>query len=246
MPATEWGWLIAAEELRGWILYEDERLLVIDKPGTVVCHPSKHGPWSSLVGACREYTGLEVLHMPSRLDRETSGVVVFAKDRELGSLLQRGIQNHKVTKTYLAILAGELKEAVMVDEPLGRAEGALVWMRQAVRADGAASVTEFEPLEWRGGHTLVRVKPRTGRLHQIRVHAAWLGCPVAGDKLYGPDERHFLTFLEHGMTAELRTELGLERQALHACALVYDVAGGPYVFEAPLAADLRAFWDALI
>jgi len=98
MPCREWGWEITPEELRGWILYEDERLLVVNKPGLVVCHPSKHGPWSSLIGACREYLSLERLHMPSRLDRETSGVVVFARDAEAGSLLQRAMQNRKVHK----------------------------------------------------------------------------------------------------------------------------------------------------
>gem|GEM_PF-6287055 len=72
--------LIAPEELPAWIIYEDVRLLVIDKPGDVVCHPSKAGPWSSLVGAAREYTGLPTMHLIFRLDRETSGVVVLAKD----------------------------------------------------------------------------------------------------------------------------------------------------------------------
>jgi len=93
MPLTDTGWLITPDELKSWILHEDEEVVVINKPGLVLCHPSKSGAWSSLVGACREYFGSDRLHMPSRLDRETSGVVVFARTQELGSLLQRAIQH---------------------------------------------------------------------------------------------------------------------------------------------------------
>jgi len=245
MPSTEWGWLVTPEELRGWILFEDERVLVVNKPGAVVCHPSKHGPWSSLVGAAREYTGLDVLHMPSRLDRETSGVVVFAKERGLGSQLQRAIQNRRVRKTYTAILCGLLPAPVVVDQPLGPVEGAAVWMRQGVRADGAASVTEFEPLEWRGGYTLARVRPRTGRLHQIRAHAQFLGMAVAGDKVYGPDERLFLEFREKGFTQEMREVLRIERQALHASEVAYETSTETLVWAAPLAGDLVEFLTGL-
>jgi 23S rRNA pseudouridine1911/1915/1917 synthase len=245
MPYTDWGWLITPEELRSWILLEDERLLVINKPGSVVCHPSKHGPWSSLVGACREYTGAEVLHMPSRLDRETSGVVVLAKVREMGSLLQMAIQKGRVGKTYLAILEGAVDSELVVDQPIGRAEGSEVFLKQSVRSDGQTSVTRFVPLEQRGGYTLVRVHPESGRLHQIRVHAAWMGHAVAGDKLYGPDEHLFLRFIEHGFDEELQAALPLRRQALHACEMVFDIPGGPMRFEAPMPSDMSGFWSGL-
>jgi 23S rRNA pseudouridine1911/1915/1917 synthase len=217
MPRREWGWEITEEELRGWILYADDRLLVVNKPALVVCHPSKHGPWSSLIGACREYLGVERLHMPSRLDRETSGVVVLARDAELGSRLQRAIMYRQVEKTYYALLSGRLETAVTVDEPIGQAVDAEVIVRRAVRADGQAAVTRFEPVSWGAGSTLARIVPQTGRLHQIRVHAAWLGHAVLGDKIYGPDERLFLEFLQHGWTERHQRELqGWRHQALHA------------------------------
>ncbi|MFN7937515.1 MAG: RluA family pseudouridine synthase [Bryobacteraceae bacterium] len=216
MPRTGWGWEITPEELRSWILFEDDRLLVVNKPGLVVCHPSKHGPWSSLIGACRELLGLDRLHMPSRLDRETSGVVVFAKDARTGSLLQRAIQHRKVRKIYHAVLVGALREPACVRGAIGKDTGSVVWMKQGLREDGQPAQTEFFPLGCDAEYTLVRVQPHTGRLHQIRVHASSICHPVAGDKIYGPDERLFLEFLETGWTERLARLLRFERQLLHA------------------------------
>lgn len=216
MPRTDWGWLITPDELRSWILFEDGELLVVNKPGLVVCHPSKQGPWSSLIGACREYAGLERLHMPSRLDRETSGVVVLAKTAELGSRLQRAIQARRVTKVYHAILCGQFTEPVVVDQPLGKDPASAVIVKQTVVEGGSPAQTEFKPLGWGGGYTLAEVRPKTGRLHQIRAHAAWMGHAVAGDKIYGVDESLFLEFIEKGWTERLAQTLPLDRQALHA------------------------------
>jgi 23S rRNA pseudouridine1911/1915/1917 synthase len=245
MPRTAWGWQITPEELSAWIIRRDDDLLVVNKPGLVVCHPSKHGPWSSLIGACREYLGAETLHMPSRLDRETSGVMVFARTRELGSLLQKAVQSRQVRKSYVAILEGELRDPVWANQPIGRALESRVYLRQGVRPDGQAAKTFFEPLEWRGGYTLARVTTETGRLHQIRVHAAWLGHCVVADKIYGPDEGLFLEFIEHGFSARLQAALPLERQALHADEMRFEFGDGPMEFRAPLAADMAEFWRRL-
>src|SRR5215212_2739562 len=111
--------MISPEEVTNWVVYEDERLLVVNKPGDVVCHPSKAGPWSSLVGALREHSGLETVHLVFRLDRETSGVVVLTKDSATASRLQTAMQKRKVGKVYLAILIGELAAPVTVDQALG-------------------------------------------------------------------------------------------------------------------------------
>lgn len=245
MPRTDWGWQITADELSGWIIQQCDDLLVLNKPGLVVCHPSKHGPWSSLIGACREYLGDATLHMPSRLDRETSGVMVFARTREMGSRLQKSVQLRQMHKCYVAILEGTLREAVWVDQPIGRADNSRVFIRQSVRPDGQTARTFFEPLEWRGGRTLARVRTETGRLHQIRVHASWLGHAVAGDKLYGPDEGLFLEFIEQGFTSRLQAALPLARQALHASEMRFDLEDGPLEFRAPLAADMVEFWRSL-
>ena len=106
-------------ELQGWIISETEDLLVVNKRAHVVCHPSKHGAWSSLVSACREYCGSERLHLVSRLDRETSGVVVLARNPATASRLQRAMQAREAMKTYLAILEGEVRQAFNVDLPVG-------------------------------------------------------------------------------------------------------------------------------
>jgi 23S rRNA pseudouridine1911/1915/1917 synthase len=179
--------------------------------------------------------------MPSRLDRETSGVVVFAKTHGLASILQKAIQRRAVKKCYLAILTGHLANAVTVNEPLGPA-GHVITVLQEVRADGAAALTHFEPVEWAPGFTLAEVRPETGRLHQIRVHASHLGHPIVGDKLYGPDPQLYLDFIGEGFTERLQTRLLLPRQALHCARIRFETSPSAYEFAAPFPADLAGFW----
>jgi len=235
--------LIAIEELRAWIVYEDERLLVVGKPGDVVCHPSKAGPWSSLVGAAREYTGLPTMHLVFRLDRETSGIVVLAKDAKMASRLQTAMQDRKVGKVYQAILTGEMGSPVTVDQPLGDDVGSPVFVKSAVCESGSGqpAVTHFAPLSSGGGFTLARVVTESGRKHQIRAHAQWLGHSIVGDKIYGPDARLYLDFIDSGWTPALAEKLLLPRQALHCAEIDLRAAGVDRVFTAPLPEDLKEF-----
>jgi 23S rRNA pseudouridine1911/1915/1917 synthase len=233
--------LITLAELRSWIVYEDARLLVVSKPGDVVCHPSKAGPWSSLVGATREYTQLPTMHLVFRLDRETSGVVVLAKDAEMASRLQTAMMKRKVGKKYFAILTGELAAPVTVDQPLGDDTASPVFVKSAVCAGGQPSVTHFTPVATGGGFTLVRVVTGTGRKHQIRAHAQWLGHNLVGDKIYGPDARCYLEFIDHGWTEGLAAKLLLPRQALHCAEIDLRPAGLEFDFSAPLPEDLQEF-----
>jgi 23S rRNA pseudouridine1911/1915/1917 synthase len=233
--------MIAPEEIRAWICHEDDRLLVVNKPGDVVCHPSKQGPWSSLVGAAREYTGLPTMHLVFRLDRETSGIVVLAKDAKAASRLQTAMARRQVGKTYSAILTGHLEGPVTVDQPLGDDTGSPVFLKSAVCADGQPAVTTFTPVLTGGGFTLARVVTQTGRKHQIRAHAQWLGHSLVGDKIYGPDARLFLEFIDHGWTPALAERLLLPRQALHCADIDLQPSGWPQRFSAPLPPDLRAF-----
>jgi len=233
--------LIAPDELKSWILHEDEKVIVINKPGDVVCHPSKAGPRSSLAGAVREYSGLAVSHLVFRLDRETSGVVVFAKTSAVAARLQGALMLRQAGKAYLAVMTGEFSEPVTVDQPLGDDENSLVFAKSAVRSGGQAAVTRFTPLSRGGGFTLVRVVTETGRKHQIRAHAQWLGKCIVGDKIYGPDAGCYLDFITRGWTSALEEKLLLPRQALHCSEIDMRKAGMDRVLSAPLPADLRAF-----
>jgi len=232
--------LIPPEDLSTWVIENNDDVLVIDKPGWVVCHPSKNGPWSSLVGACREWTGLETLHLVARLDRETSGVVVLAKHKASARKLQMAFQERAVEKTYLAILEGELAEAITVDQRLAKDLASPVAAKVCVRRSNSSerAITHFAPVHCANGFSLVRIGLETGRKHQIRAHAEWLGRRVVGDKIYGPDDTLFLEFIEQGWTDRLAAALPMRRQALHCMELKF--VGGP-TFRAPLAWDMAQF-----
>lgn len=234
---------ITAEELGRWVVHVDERVIVINKSGELPCHPSKDGPWSSLAGAVREYFGEAAAHLVFRLDRETSGVVVFARDPASARRLQMAAQERRYAKTYLAIMTGELADAVVVDHPIGDDHESPVAIKSKVVAagKGQTAVTRFEPLMRGGGFTLARVTTETGRKHQIRVHAQWLGHWLAGDKIYGPDAQLFLDFVEHGWTSAMAERLFLPRQALHCAEIDLQLAGVEMIFRAPMPEDMRMF-----
>src|SRR5882672_3148468 len=111
--------LVDPAELQTWMMLNDERLLVFDKPGWLLCHPSKNGPWSSLAGAVREVFKPDAIRFVYRLDRETSGVIILAKTEAVGGRLQKAVGQRKIGKLYTAILEGELAGPVTVNQPLG-------------------------------------------------------------------------------------------------------------------------------
>lgn len=244
-PYSEEAPLVDAGELPSWILAEDADLLVINKPGWLVCHPSKNGPMSSLVGAVREYTGLDKLHLVARLDRETSGLIIFAKRPAVARKYQMAIQNRMVKKTYLAALEGTMGEARQVDASIARRPGGPVFVKSEVREDRTAqsAVTSFFPLDTAGGYTLCEVSPETGRKHQIRVHAEYIGHKVVGDKIYGPDETLYIEFIEQGWTDRMTAMLPMRRQALHCYRYEFKFPEGVVSFTAPLPEDFRSFCE---
>ncbi|OUU24033.1 MAG: hypothetical protein CBC04_09320 [Verrucomicrobia bacterium TMED44] len=234
--------LVDPDSFPSWIIFEDEHILVLDKPGWLVCHPSKNGPWSSLVGAAKEYLGVESIHLASRLDRETSGVVLLAKHRGAASRWQKGIEVKTVRRSYLTILEGEMDGSREISTFLGKDPMSEVFVKQRVTASSRKSQRAeslFIPLEVRNGYTFALVLTKTGRKHQIRVHAQSMGYPLVGEKLYGRNETYYLKFCQGGWKNEWIEDLGMSRQALHGRTLGF--IDKSEVFHTDLADDMRSF-----
>jgi 23S rRNA pseudouridine955/2504/2580 synthase len=219
-------------------LHEDERLLVLDKPSGVASHGGS-GVRFGAIEALRALRPGQTLELAHRLDRETSGLLLVAKRRsalrELQALMR---EDGGIEKRYLTLLLGRLPDGELaVDAPL------LVGLRQGgerhvrVDASGKPSSSRFRVLERRGGHSFCEVRLLTGRTHQIRVHAAHIGHPVAADEKYGDVEAN----------RRLRDRTGLRRLFLHAATLSFELDGGraPYLLSAPLPDDLRETLDRL-
>ena len=225
------------------IVFEDEDVLVVDKPGGMVCHSAQRPEFGSLADWLRE-RGLETPRMINRLDRETSGLVVVAKNERTAKILGRAVLRREIEKQYLAICWGEFgQDRGVIDQPIAVSRSSVVYTKRTVDSAGKLSVTEYAVERRLRGFTVVRLTPRTGRAHQLRVHLAWLGHPIVGDKIYGPDERLYLEFIENGVTDGMLKQLLLPRHALHAeqVAFLHPSTRERATFRAPLAEDMENF-----
>lgn len=235
------------------VLDETPELLVIDKPAGLLVHPTKPGGPPTLWDGLRELLAYEMVNggqvsLINRLDRETSGVVLVCKTSAAARKCAMAMQAGRIRKEYLAVVWGWPESGEFeVDAPLlrlGEVAESRVWLKRGVHAGGAAALTRFrvERRMSRADGTplaLVRAWPMTGRTHQIRVHLAHAGYPVAGDKLYGPDDRHYLDFIDRGWTQEMQRALILPRQALHSTILEVSLDGVDHRWEAPMPEDMR-------
>lgn len=232
------------------IIFEDADLLVINKPAGLVCHPTKGDEYSSLIGRTRLYlAGSGTARLINRLDRETSGVVLAAKNAPTARTLGKLWESRAVEKEYLAIVHGAVKQNEgRIDLPLGKDVASVVAVKDCVRLDGAEALTLFSVRgrfrRAEGEFSLLRVMPRTGRKHQIRIHLAAIGHPVVGDKLYGGDEDIYLALAQNRITAAHRERLLLTNHALHAGTLRFTWNGQSAVFQAGLPEEFQRFLES--
>lgn len=236
-------------------LARDDALLVIDKPAGLPVHPSARYHRHTLTQLMRTRLGAgHGWEMAHRLDRETSGVMVFGRHGGSATTLKKAFLAREVHKEYRALVRGRLDGPVRIDMPLGPALGSKIRIKMGpvpVEDGGLPAATRVRPLaqgSFRGeAITLVEALPETGRQHQIRVHLAESGYPLVGDKLYGVDEEKFLRIVEGGRALqELEEELGLSRHALHAASLTlpHPTTGVRVHFSAPWPAELAALLNA--
>lgn len=236
------------------IVAESSEWLVVNKPPLLQVHPSKPSHAATMWHLLRDLLAYELANggqvsIINRLDRETSGLVLIAKSHEAARHFCMLMERGRIAKQYVALIWGwPAEDEFTIDAPLlrqGTQKPSRIYLKQCVHPSGAQARTRFR-VERRFNHegpfALVRAYPETGRMHQIRVHLAHAGHPVVGDKIYGPSEDNYLTFIETGWTAELETSLLLRRHALHSTVL--EIADDGLRFEAPLPPDMEDFQNA--
>ncbi len=237
------------------VIYEDDGLIVVNKPAGMVVHPAR-GNWSGTLTSALAYRfqSLSDVGGPTRpgivhrLDRETSGVIVVAKTNAVHLHLAEQFHDRHVRKEYFAITAGSIdRDRDEIDAPIGRHP--YQRDKMAIRENHVTSKpasTFYEVISRHGRFTQVRVKPKTGRTHQIRVHLAHLGCPILCDRLYAGHAEITASTLRSVAETKGETPI-LTRQALHARILQFDhpQTGKAMTFEAPLPEDLRRVVEVL-
>jgi len=240
------------------VIDESDDYIVIAKPAPLIVHPSNGRVEPTLLCGLERLLAFEMAngHKPAiitRLDRETSGLVLVGKHTDAARALAMSLQNRKAEKEYIALVHGHPDwEEIDVDQPIirqGLVQPSAIWLKRTVHPQGRHSFTRFRCLRrWTnalGDFSEIACEPLTGRTHQIRVHLAHLGFPIVGDKIYGTEESRFLQFIESGWTEELRRDLILPRQALHALRLKILWQGGFREWHCPLSPDLVHFSQAL-
>lgn len=209
------------------ILYEDEDILVVNKPAGMPIHPSMNNYEYSLANACAYYYAQQnkpfIFRCTNRLDRDTSGVTVIAKHMVSSNILSSYAYKHQIDREYLAIVRGSVTPPCgTIDAPLSRKSGSVI-ERMVDFEHGERAVTHYKVIEEKNGHSLVSLHLETGRTHQIRIHMKYLGFPLIGDYLYNPDMEW------------------IQRQALHSHCLrfLHPITKEPLEFTAPLPEDME-------
>lgn len=230
---------LVPEEMPLDIVYEDGNLMVVNKPAGMVVHPGAGHSSGTLVHAVLahspELRDLEDNQRPGivhRLDKNTSGLIIIAKNETAHRWLQDQFRARKVQKTYLALVDGHPPTPDgRIETPIGRSPASRKRMAVVVPQKGRTAITEYHTLEKFPKHSYLEAHPITGRMHQIRIHLDFLGCPVVGDTVYGLR----------------KPTLPLERHFLHACRLSIALPGEiqPHHFEADLPEELKQILEEL-
>lgn len=214
------------------IIYEDEDLLVINKPADMPIHPSLNNYENSLANALAWYFAKQdkpfVFRCINRLDRDTSGLTIVAKHMLSGGILSSMVAERAIHREYLAIVRGHISpENGTIDAPIGR-KGDSIIERQIDYINGERAITHYTMQEYKNGHSLLSIHLETGRTHQIRVHMKHIGFPLIGDYLYNPDMEY------------------MTRQALHSHRLqfTHPITGESMDFTAPLPEDMLKVLDS--
>ena len=208
-------------------MYEDEDIIVINKPAGMPIHPSLNNYTNSMANALAWYYQEQgkpfIFRCCNRLDRDTSGLTVVAKHLVSGNILSDMVRRRDIHREYLAIVRGHVSpEAGTINAPLARKPGTII-ERTVDWEQGETAITHYRLVEERNGHSLVSLRLETGRTHQIRIHMKYLGYPLIGDYLYNPDMEY------------------IGRQALHSHRLsfTHPITGKPMEFTAPLPKDME-------
>lgn len=234
-----------AEDIPLNIVYEDDAILIINKPAGLVVHPAV-GNWTGTLVNALLHHAPQLATLPRagivhRIDKDTSGLLMIAKTLQAHSSLVEQLQERTIEREYLALVKGWMTAGGCVDEPIGRHP--VDRKRNAVRRDGKEAITHYRLEQRFKRHTLVRVKLETGRTHQIRVHMSHINYPLVGDQVYG-GRFQMPADCNPALAEALRN---FKRQALHAARLGLDhPETGEYMeWEAPMPADMQNLIDLL-
>ncbi|HPN54892.1 MAG TPA: RluA family pseudouridine synthase [Candidatus Moranbacteria bacterium] len=244
--------LVANDKIKLQIIFENENIIVINKPAGLMVHPNHNEKTGTLANALIKYfPKIKNVHDESkdaflrpgivhRLDKDTSGVLVVAKNKKTLVKLKKLFQDRKVTKKYMAVCEGIFeKKTGVIEKPIARSTSysKQVIARKNTKTKIRKAVTEYKIIGEKGKYSVVEVFPKTGRMHQIRIHLASEGHPVVGDLLY--TEKHRIK--QRNTETQKNTKIKAERQLLHAKEIKFEIFGQIYHFLAPVPKDFEDF-----
>lgn len=225
-PKEKKGKFMFPEKIPLDIIYEDPYLIILNKQKGIVVSPSPLHPSGTIANGLLYYYTEQghsnTVHIVTRLDRDTTGLLLVAKNRYIHSLFSKDLSNQRIERRYLAIVEGKLvQKDGTIEAKIGRKKDSII--EREVTDEGKEAITHYKVLKETSSYSLVNVSLETGRTHQIRVHFFFIGHPLAGDTLYGGNKTH------------------INRQALHCSKLcfIHPITGEEFVFEKSLPSDMR-------